>query len=78
LKNSEKTIESLQSTIKSVELRFEKQKQRSDAFQNEANDNRIKLDKAQGLLSNANKIVRAKNTEVDRLKVEIANKDKIL
>ena len=78
MKNSEKTIESLQSTIKSVELRFEKQKQRSDAFQNEANDNRIKLDKAQGLLSNANKIVRAKNTEVDRLKVEIANKDKIL
>jgi len=30
------------------------------------------------MLTNANKIVRAKNSEVDRLKLEIAQKDKII
>ena len=49
-----------------MELQQEKLKQRSDGFQTSFNEKVISLEKAQALLSNANKIVRHKDNIINQ------------
>ena len=57
---------------------FEKQKQRTEQFQNESNEKSLKLTSSQNMLTNANKIVRHKEYQIDKLTKEVEKKNNIL
>lgn len=66
-KNLEKDCDNLRGDIKKNDVRFEKQRERTDLFQNKFNDMTLQNSNLQNLLTNANKIVRHKDNQLGNL-----------
>lgn len=76
--NSGKEIDNMKNEMKKHELMFEKQKARTEYFQNFTNELTLKNDKQSDILNNANKIVRHKDEQINQSKKEIEKLRNIL
>ena len=73
IKSQEKTVYQFEADKKRDEIRFKKQVEASDRFQNLANERLITLEKSQDLLNSANKIARFKENQLKQYIEKIKN-----